>query len=60
MESSNDSHSDCCIIMYKEEHHIITFPNAEPNESSLNKTDRQSQVKFYEKVIIQKHTYTRN
>ena len=40
MESSNDSDSDCCITMYKEGDDIITFPKAEPNESSLNKTDR--------------------
>ena len=39
MESSNDSDSDCCITMYKGDD-IITFPKAEPNESSLNRTDR--------------------
>ena len=60
MESSNDSDSDCCITMYKEGDDIITFPKAEPNESSLNRTDRQVQVKFYENVIIQKHAYTQN
>ena len=32
MESSNDSDSDCYMKMYK----------AEPNESSLNRTDRIS------------------
>ena len=40
MESSNDSDSDCCITMYKEGDGIITFPKAEPNDSSLNITDR--------------------
>ena len=40
MESSNDSDSDCCITMYKEGDDIITLPTAEPNESSLNRTDR--------------------
>ena len=40
MESSNDGDSDCCITMYKEGDGIITFPKAEPNDSSLNITDR--------------------
>ena len=42
MESSNDSDSDCYMKMYKEGNDIITFPKAEPNESSLNRTDRIS------------------
>ena len=40
MESSNDSDSDCCITMYKEGDDILTFPKAEPDESSLNRIDR--------------------
>ena len=40
MESSNDSDIDCCIAMYKKGDDIITFPKAEPNESSLNRRDR--------------------
>ena len=60
MESSNDSDIDCCIAMYKKGDDIITFPKAEPNESSLNRRDRQALVKFFESVIIQKHTYTQN
>ena len=41
MKSSKDSDSDCCITIYKERDDIIiTFPKTEPNESSLNKTDR--------------------
>ena len=39
VESSNDSDSDCYMKMYKEGNDIITFPKAEPNESSLNRTD---------------------
>ena len=40
IESSNDSDSDCCITMCKEGDDIITFIKVEPNESSLNRTDR--------------------
>ena len=40
MESSNDNDSNFCPTMYKEGDDIITFPKAEPNESSLNRTDR--------------------
>ena len=40
MESSNDSDNDFCITMYKQGDDIITFPKAEPNESSLNARDR--------------------
>ena len=40
MESSNDSDDNCCITMYKQGDDIITFPKAEPNESSLNRRDR--------------------
>ena len=40
MESSNDSDIDCCITIYKKGDDIITFPKAEPNESSLNRRDR--------------------
>ena len=40
IESSNDSDSDCCITMCKERDDIITFIKVEPNESSLNRTDR--------------------
>ena len=40
MQSSNDSDNDYCITIYKEGDHIITFSKAEPNESSLNRTDR--------------------
>ena len=40
MESSNDSDSDCCITVCKEGDDILTFPKAEPDESSLNRTDR--------------------
>ena len=60
MESSNDSHSDCCMTIYEEGDDIITFPKAEPNESSVKRTDREAQVKLYENVIIQEHTYTKN
>ena len=42
VESSNDSDSDCYMKMYKEGNDIITFPKAEPNETSLNRTDRIS------------------
>ena len=34
MESRNYSDSNCYIAMHKEEDDIITFPKAEPNESS--------------------------
>ena len=34
MESRNYSDSNCCVAMHKEEDDIITFPKAEPNESS--------------------------
>ena len=40
MELSNDSDSDYWITMYKERDDIVTFPKAEPNESSLNRIDR--------------------
>ena len=40
MESGHDSDSDCYITMYKESDDIITFPKTEPNESSLNRTER--------------------
>ena len=40
MESSNDSDVDCCIKKKKKGDDIITFPKAEPNESSLNRRDR--------------------
>ena len=40
MESSDDSGSNSCIIMFKEGDNIITFPKTEPNESSLNITKR--------------------
>ena len=40
MESNHDCDDDCSITMYKEGDDIITFPKAEPNESSLNRTDR--------------------
>ena len=40
MQSSNDSDNDYCITKYKEGDDIITFSKAEPNESSLNRTDR--------------------
>ena len=40
MEPSNDSDSNFCITMYKEGGDLITFPKTEPNESSLNRTDR--------------------
>ena len=40
MESNHDFDDDYCITMYKEGDDIITFPKAEPNESSLNRTDR--------------------
>ena len=40
MESSNDSDNDFCITMYKQGDDIITFPKAEPNESSLNRKER--------------------
>ena len=38
--NDNDNDRDCCITMYKEGDDIIIFPKAEPNESSLNRTDR--------------------
>ena len=56
MESSTDSDRDCCVTMFKEGDGIITFPKAEPNESSLNRTDKQAQVKFYGKVEACIHT----
>ena len=34
MESRNYSDSNCYVAMHKEEDDIITFPKAEPNESS--------------------------
>ena len=40
MESNHDCDDDYSITMYKEGDDIITFPKAEPNESSLNRTDR--------------------
>ena len=40
MQSSNDSDNDYYITKYKEGDDIITFSKAEPNESSLNRTDR--------------------
>ena len=40
MESNHDFDDDYCKTMYKEGDDIITFPKAEPNESSLNRTDR--------------------
>ena len=40
MEPSNDSDSDFCITMYNKGGDFITFPKTEPNESSLNRTDK--------------------
>ena len=39
-DNDNDNDRDCCITMYKEGDDIIIFAKAEPNESSLNRTDR--------------------
>ena len=40
MESSKDSDNECCITMYKRGDGIITFPKAEPNESTLSRTEK--------------------
>ena len=40
MESWDYSDSDCFITMYKEGNDIVTFPKAEPNKPSLNRTKR--------------------
>ena len=46
--------------MYKKGDDTIIIPKAEPNESSLNRTDRQAQVKLQHTKLISHRPLLKN